>query len=116
MLPRSVKIGHCNYKIKMVPKKDLGKDELGEVDDSQNTIKVLSRMARSRKVEVLLHECIHAMLSGHDFKDEENIVVILGKGLSQFLADNPFFIVEALKILSAEKKFAEAVDKAADKS
>ncbi len=104
MLPRSVKIGAHTYKIKTGTRKDLGSDTSGDIDNERNVIRVIRHATRSRKIEILIHECLHAMLTGHDFSKEEEIVVILGEAVTQFLADNPRFIREAVKILSDKEK------------
>lgn len=104
MLPRSVKIGAHVYRIKTSTRKDLGPDVSGDVDNERNIIRVIRHATRSRKIEILIHECLHAMLTGHDFPNEEEIIVILGEAFTQFLADNPYFIAEAVKVLSEQKK------------
>jgi hypothetical protein len=104
MLPRSVKIGAHTYKVKSATQRELGSDVAADMDSGTTTIRVLRRTTRSRKIELVIHESLHAMVAGHDFKDEEAILVILGEALTQFLADNPRFIAEALKVLSGSKK------------
>jgi hypothetical protein len=104
MLPRSIKVGAHTYKIKTATRKELGPDLSAQVDTEKNTILITRYATRSRKIELVIHECLHAMIAGHDFKDEETILVILGEALTQFLADNPYFITEALKVLSDSKK------------
>lgn len=106
MLPRSVRIGAHTYKIKTSTRKDLGPDASGDVDNERNILRVIRHATRSRKIEILIHECLHAMLTGHDFPNEEEIIVILGEAVTQFLADNPYFITEAVKVLSNQKKIS----------
>ena len=115
MLPRSVKIGAHEYRIETASRKELGPNS-ADVDVDQNTIRIVRGVPRSRKVELVLHEAIHAMLPGEEFKEEEAIVLILGEAMTRFLADNPFFVVEALKILADRKKLLKAFDKALGKS
>ncbi len=103
MIPRSVKIGGHIFKISTVSKK-FSDGSVGECDDSANTIKVLRTAARSRKAEIILHECLHALLAGTDFDQEEEIVNILGEGLAQMLKDNPRFFVTIMAELSTPKK------------
>ena len=116
MLPRSIKVGAHNYQIKSATAKELGRDGAADVNNVANLIRISSRATRSRKIELLLHECIHAMLAGHEFKDEETIVVILGEALTRFLADNPRFVIESLKVLLDPKKFKKIVDKVSDRA
>lgn len=105
MFPRSLKIGAHAFKLKLTASaKELGPDVSADTDVDKNVIRIYRHITRSRRIELILHECLHAMFSRHDFKDEEVICVILGEALTQFLADNPHFITEALKILSAPKK------------
>ncbi len=102
MIPRSVKIGGHIFKISAVSK--LPGDTVGECDDTANTIKVLRTAARSRKAEIILHECLHALLAGTDFYEEEEILVILSEGLAQMLKDNPHFFATIMTELSSPKK------------
>ncbi len=104
MLPRRVKIGAHVYKIKMSGKKELGEDNIGLVDSEMDTIWVSRKLSRSRKVEILLHECLHAMLSGREFSDEEPIISALGESLAQLFADNPGFIRKLLEELSVSQQ------------
>ena len=105
MLPRTIQIGAHIYKIKMALRKNLGKDVCGDSDHERNIIQVIKHATRSRKIEILIHECLHAMLAGHDFKNEEEIVLILGEALTSFISDNPYFLTEAIAVLSGPKKF-----------
>lgn len=114
MLPRSIKIGAHDYQIKTATQKELGKDKSADVDDEKNIIRVYRYAARSRKIELVLHECLHAMLAGTEFKEEEAMILILGEALTRFLADNPYFVVESLKVLLDSKKFKKIVDKVSD--
>jgi len=74
---------------------------VGELDDERDVIRISKYASRSRKVEILLHECLHAMVAGRAFPDEEPIVVALGEALTQFFADNPILITKMLEELSA---------------
>lgn len=104
MLPRSLKIGAHIYKLKQADGKELGEDTFSDVSSETNLIRISKAATRSRKIELILHETLHAMLAGHEFKAEETVIVVLGEALTQFLADNPRFIREALTILSDPKK------------
>jgi hypothetical protein len=100
MIPRSLDIKGQTYRIKHVNRKDLGKGNIAEVDHNFNIIRVYKRTAASRKIELLLHEALHAMLVGAEFKDEEAVVLILGQALTEFIKSNPVFIQYALQTLS----------------
>lgn len=112
MLPRTVKIGAHNYKIKSVPPSKI-EGLWGEIDKEKTTIEIAKGMSVSRKIEVILHECVHAMLSDRvDDETEEEIAGILGEILAQFLGDNPYFVIEAVRRLADRKNFDAAVDNA----
>ena len=100
MLPKTVKIGSHVFRIKMCDKKDLAKDSVGGMHSDVNTIWVYRRLSRSRKVEVLIHECLHAMVNGREFPDEELIIQALGESLTQLFTNNPGFVRKLLKELS----------------
>lgn len=101
MLPRSVKIGAHTFQIKMALRRDLPKDLVGQMDPERDIILINKYASRSRKVEILLHECLHAMLIGREFPDEEPIIVALEGSLTAFFADNPILIRKILEELSA---------------
>lgn len=102
LLPPSIKIGIHTFEVKL--SEDLGDECMGEMCDIANTIKISKPVTRSRKLETFFHECLHAMLSGHTFRDEERILVILGQSLTQFISDNPTFMTDAVEYLSDPKK------------
>lgn len=104
MVPKSIKIGGHKFQVEAVSQKTLGEEYLGEMDEKTNTIKVACDIARSRQAETLLHECLHAMLTGHTFKEEEKIVVILSQGLTQLIKDNPRLFTKMIAALSDRKK------------
>lgn len=104
MFPRSLKIGAHVFTLKIATPKELGENLVGDMDPEKNRIRIIRGTTRSRCVEIILHECIHAMLSGYEFKDEETITMVLGEALTSFLADNPRFITEVLRVLSDPKK------------
>ena len=111
MTPKLIKIGAQEYKIKGVSRERMGPEASADIDNERNIIRIIRHATRSRQVELILHECIHSMLEGHGFEKEETISLILGVALTQFLADNPLFVIEALKTLVGEKNFVNAVDK-----
>lgn len=100
MIPRTLKIRGHVYKVKQVNRKSLDSGNYAEINDVANILRLYKGLAPSRKVELVLHEAMHAMLDGHEFKDEEAIVTILGEGLTELIKANPGFIRHALKTLS----------------
>ena len=100
MIPRTLKIRGHVFQIRQVPQKAMGKDVSAMCDSNRNIIWLYRKAVASRKVELIIHEAIHALLDGHDFEDEEAIAVILGEGLTEFIKANPGFIRHALKTLS----------------
>lgn len=105
MIPRTLKIRGHVYKIEQVPLKTLDKegadtDISALIDNNRNVLWLYKRAAASRKVELVIHEVLHAMVDGCGFKDEEAIISILGEGLTEFIKANPGFIRHALTILS----------------
>ncbi len=104
MLPKTLRIGAHTYEIKSASRKELGEETSGDCDNELNIIRVTKNTTRSREIEILFHECLHAMLAGHDFKDEEAIVVILGEALTSFISDNSRFFTKTIRVLSDSKK------------
>lgn len=104
MLPKTIKIGAHHYRIKTATRKEMGKENSADVGFETNTIRVITPAARSRLIELIIHESLHAMVAGHDFADEEAMILILGNGITSLIADNPEFIREAIKTLSDPKK------------
>ena len=103
MLPDSIQIGACRYDIKAVPKSELDEGTVAYVDNIRNVIRISEEAARSRQIGSLLHECLHAMLDGFEFREEEKVVVVLEGALTRFLSDNPIFVRQASGELADEK-------------
>ncbi len=99
MIPRKVRIKGHMFTVKQVPKSKMPSGCQGWVDSDQNLILLYQRLPASRKVEIVLHECIHAMLAGHDIVQEEQVCTALGEYLTEFIRDNPDFILHCLKTL-----------------
>lgn len=99
MTPRTLKIRGHVYKVQQVNQKVLG-DYMADVDNDLNVIRIYNKASQPQKVELLLHETLHAMLSGCNLDREEEIVSILGEALTSFLWDNPAFIKHALATLN----------------
>ena len=99
MIPRKVRIKGHMFTVKQVPKSGLPSDCKGYVELDKNFICIYQRLPASRKIEVILHECIHAMLTGHKIVQEEQVCEALGEYLTEFIRDNPDFIRHCLKTL-----------------
>ncbi|KKK55017.1 hypothetical protein LCGC14_3078830 [marine sediment metagenome] len=100
MVPRTLDIKGHKFAIRQSKKKDLLSDCVGDCDPDKNLIQVYNRLPPSRKLEVLLHEVLHAMLGSHNITQEEEVCTLLGEYLVQFIRYNPDFIRHALKTLS----------------
>jgi len=92
MLPESIQIGAHVYSLTLVGRKKLQKNHTAEVDNEQNQIRIYQKCTASRRIEVLFHEVIHAILAGTQFPMEEVTCTILGEGLTQLIRDNPELI------------------------
>lgn len=99
-LPQSLKILSCPYSINYVEEDTLGKGISGDLDG--DNIRVYKGFSPQRTVEVILHETIHAMLQsqGIPTKLEERITSVLSESFTQFLIDNPTFILYAMGVLA----------------
>jgi hypothetical protein len=97
MLPRKVQIKGHTYPVRHVGARKLGPDTFARL--THDHIDIWKKATPVRKIECLIHEALHAMLTGHNFKDEETILTLLSEDLTQFIRDNPAFIRHALKTL-----------------
>jgi len=102
LLPDSIQIGAHRYRIEVVPPEELN-GSVADVDNKKNLIRVDEEASRSRQIGLLLHECLHAMVVGYDYKDEERMVITLEEALTRFIQDNPLFIQQACHDLADEK-------------
>lgn len=100
MIPRTVKVRGHIYNVKQVTEKALGGDLLADVDHDSQVIRLLRRASEAQKVELLLHEVLHAMLTGYSTEDEEQLASRLGEEFTAFLWNNSAFIHHALQILN----------------
>ena len=102
MIPRKVRIKGHMFAVKQIPKSKLPSDCQGCVEPDKNIIHINKRLPASRKIEVILHECMHAMLSGHKIFQEEEVCSVLGEYFVEFIRDNPDFIRHCLKTLERQ--------------
>ncbi len=110
MLPKTIKIGAHTYRIKLVPD-ILGGGTVGYHDPATSTIQIREDLPPSRLIESLIHESLHALVLGHEFKDEETIVTLLGEGLTALIKNNPELFVAAIRELSDPKIVRKLLDK-----
>ena len=102
-------MGAHRYDVKAVPKEELDEAIMAYVDNKRNVIRINKEAARSRQIGSLLHECLHAMLDGYEFRDEERVVVVLEEALTRFFLDNPDFVQQASWALANEKNNVHSV-------
>lgn len=102
MLPRTLKIHGQTYKVRQVSQKVLGGDCMADVNNESNVIRIAKAAAPARKIELVWHEVVHALICGFPLgrDDEEGLVVMLGDALTTFIQANPVFIRHALKVLA----------------
>ncbi len=91
--PRTLKIGAHKYKVRLLPPSECKRRLPGraaQVDPDQNEILIQRRFPPTRRVELALHEVIHAMLAKHRLScsQEEKIVTVLGEEFTHFLLAN----------------------------
>lgn len=71
----------------------LGED-CGEANIHANTISIDQGLAPTTMVETVLHEVVHFLLSGLPLpgEAEEMVACVLGRGLADFIRDNPEWV------------------------
>lgn len=85
------KITICGHEVSIVYKEGLvcdGKQVWGIYDDSKHAIYLRTGMDRTRKQEILLHECIHAIDHIHVLGLSEKSVKILGIEILALIRNN----------------------------
>ena len=91
-MPASVKIGPHVYSILRKPSAAMP-NSWGSCDNGTLQIWVRQRLKRSKASEILLHECLHAILhpsvNGTSKNEEEDFVEAASPGLLRLLHDNP---------------------------
>jgi hypothetical protein len=96
--PEQIKVGHLFYNVRPMDQLEMAlSGNLGHCDDQNLEIAVAENMPDQHKVEVLLHEILHALFEStslrHDESlQEERVVTALAKGLVGLLIDNPDLI------------------------
>jgi hypothetical protein len=93
-LPSS-KISILGYKFKIILSKEIGNEELGRCDYTNQIIYLNSKQGEDSLKDCLLHEIIHAICYLMDLKDtdiEEDYVTRLATGLRSVFIQNKWFI------------------------
>jgi len=91
-LPTSLVLDECEYKVIPVHASPMNREDAdGLCDNTACEIYYPAHAPHSRQVEIILHEVLHAGLAGHEYQDEEPIIVILGKYLHRVIQNNPQF-------------------------
>jgi len=93
-----VKIGHLEYKIKVCGDKEFGiaSDVWGSCDNQNCVIYIREDIPGQYKLEVILHEIIHAIATYFELKPEEKEVALLAKFFAKFLKENKKLILSFL--------------------
>lgn len=74
----------------------------GEAHALKNEIHLCAGMSESQEVETLLHEVTHLIMSAIPLGDvlDECVAGVAGRGLTEFIKDNPAMIRQMLKVLT----------------
>lgn len=110
-LPKKVRVGANDYRVKLVDSLLSDNDRLGDVTYSKGVIRIDSSLSKSVTKETLAHELVHAMLyeTGNDEQNEEQ-VVLLGKVLAMVLRDNDFTFMRDDEPVLTEADSSEPVN------
>ncbi len=92
MLPRRLKIHGHTYHVNQVPEKLLPDDTAADVDPNTNTIRVMRQSPPSRKLVLLLHEALHALVIEDRIPQEERVVSLFAEHIVQLMRDNPSLV------------------------
>lgn len=81
------------------------KDASGEAHIAKNEIHLRGGMPASQEVETLLHEIVHLLMCSVPLGDaiDEIVASVMGRGLTEFVKDNPATIRQLLKVLTKEE-------------
>jgi Zn-dependent peptidase ImmA (M78 family) len=88
-LPRFLNI--CNHKYKIIYKKRIIKDNcecLGYCDSDKHLIYIQKGMVPTQKMEVIIHESLHAISHINNISLTEKSVNIMALGLLGFIRNN----------------------------
>ena len=94
-IPKEIIISGHTVKIEHVRDLKLnGEDCWGIYDDDKHVIYLKTGMDKTRKMEVLLHECLHAIEHIEGLKSNEKTIDILGRGLLALIRNNKLNFLE----------------------
>ena len=87
-LPKYIKVWNLKYRIDV---KEVATDEdyVGKCYPHQQVIEIARGLSPQRKVQTLLHECIHAISEEANLKMSEPKVDVLASGIMALFEDNP---------------------------
>lgn len=92
-IPKKVKIGSMEYDISLENEVIVGEGQVynGLIIFDDLVIRLWSNRSAQRLEETFIHEVLHGILRERDIliEDEEELVEMLGKGIYQFIIDNP---------------------------
>lgn len=94
-LPKEIIV--AGHSIKIVLKDELVIDNSecwGLYDDSTDTIYLQKKMPKTRKMEVLIHECIHAFSSIHNLNLTEKVVNTIAIEILALIRNNKLNLLE----------------------
>ena len=90
-LPKTLKVGHLKYTIKLVPNGAI-ENAYGDCDPVAQVIRIERNLTSDRHRNVVLHELLHAIWSTQNLGDEvaeEDAVTELSNGLAAMFEMNP---------------------------
>lgn len=92
--PETIKIGHMNFALRFVPATDMPTEKAvyGCTDCSRLTIFVQQGIPKLLQVDVVLHECLHAIYFAYGIRKkirEEEACLVLAGPLVALMRDNP---------------------------
>lgn len=94
---RTIWVGPHRVEVEEWPSNDMKTvEDMGSWNPQTNRIHLMQELPVDRKIEVFLHEVVHAILHGHELREGESLVCALGTGLALFIRQNPDVIREIL--------------------
>ena len=90
-IPEKVKIGFKTYEIKKINDDVIADSKVcyGSIQYNDGIVNISTLHSEDLQKCTLIHECIHGIDDIFDIGLEEEQVVQLGKGIYQFVIDNP---------------------------
>ncbi|OOM72909.1 hypothetical protein CLPUN_46120 [Clostridium puniceum] len=90
-IPSKVKIGYQNYNVNIIDGNlvDDNKVCYGNIDYDKSNINISDLYSEDQKKCTFIHECLHGIDDIMEINLDEDQIRKLGKGLYQFIKDNP---------------------------